>query len=314
MIEVVKCMPGTTVQDDGRLGYRRIGVGTAGALDQLALSVGNVLLGNEQSAPAIEILICPFEIRFQSDCNFSVTGAAVKAYLDGVALPPWWCSQARKSQVLRLSGNSTGGIAYLCLHGGVSVPQVLQSASTDLKGAFGGHEGRMLKAGDVVHLGQLSSVPTARSFGACPPERELQKSLRFMTGFEFEQLTTNARRDFWSSEWTVSRQSNRIGYGLMGPVLVFNENVELLSYGFLPGLMQLPPSGQPIVMLADAQTSGGYPRLGTVIESDLRLLAHSAPGTRVRLVECSVEEAAEAEAADANYLAAVKRMREVICQ
>ncbi|WDY55776.1 5-oxoprolinase subunit C family protein [Pseudomonas sp. PSKL.D1] len=314
MIEVVKCMPGTTVQDNGRSGYRRIGVGTAGALDQLALSVGNVLLGNDQSAPAIEILICPFEIRFGADCRFSVTGAAAKASLDGLVLPPWWCTQARKGQVLRLSGSPTGGIAYLCLQGGVSVHQVLHSSSTDLKGAFGGYEGRMLKTGDVLHFGQARGVPTTSSFGACPPERELLKSLRFMPGFEFEQLTSNARREFWSTEWTVSRQSNRIGYGLVGPVLDLGKNVELLSYAFLPGLMQLPPNGQPIVMLADAQTSGGYPRLGTVIESDLRLLAHSAAGTQVRLVECSVEEAAAAESADANYLTAVKRMREVICR
>lgn len=313
MIEIIKCMPGCTVQDAGRTGYRRLGVGSSGALDQLALAAGNILLGNKAEAASLEILLFPLEIRFLKDCAFAVTGSPNKVSLDDSLLPPWWRASAKAGQTLRIEGTAKGGVNYLSLGGGLDVALVMASASTDLKGQFGGHDGRMLKAGDIIRgIGQAGPVNTA-SFGACPFVSAEPDTLRVLPGFELERLTTEQRSTLWNSTWTVSRQSNRIGFRLEGPALVFDTPIELLSYGFMPGLIQLPPSGQPIVMLSDAQTSGGYPRLGSVIESDLRLLAQSSPGSRLRLRICSLEEALEAETQELAYKQRLQSLREAVC-
>ena len=311
MIEIIKCMPGCTVQDAGRFGYRRLGVGSAGAMDGLALATGNILLGNDAHAAALEIIFFPLEIRFQEDCAFSFTGAG-QAVLDGQALPGWWKGTARRGQLLRLESLGSGGIGYLCLAGGVAVETVLESASTDLKGVFGGVQGRMLKLGDVLAVHPRTVTVDAGDFGAVPYENG-QGALRVLPGFEFAALPEAMQAQVFSSDWQISRQSNRIGFLLEGPRMKFDVPVELLSYGVLPGLIQLPPSGQPVVMLADAQTCGGYPRLGTLIDSDLRRLAQSAPGSSIQLRICTLEEAAEAEASERQYLARLSRMREVVC-
>lgn len=312
MIEIVKCLPGCTVQDMGRSGYRRLGVGSSGAVDQLSLITGNTLLGNTPNAAGLEILLFPIVIRFLRDCSFSVTGAPNQASLDGVLLPPCWKSGAKAGQILRVDGTAKGGINYLCIAGGFLVPTVLGSASTDLKGAFGGLEGRMLQASDVLDTVHSGPSYNPSSFGAAAYPSVANQTLRVLPGFELQALNEQQQELFLSSTWTVSRQSNRIGYRLEGPSLAFDRPIELLSYGFVPGLVQLPPSGQPIVMLADAQTSGGYPRLGSIIDSDLRLLAQSAPGTPVQLRACTLNEALAAERDEHRFIDQLRRLREIM--
>ncbi|WP_082706956.1 biotin-dependent carboxyltransferase family protein [Pseudomonas sp. EpS/L25] len=304
---------GFFVQSLGRSGYRKLGVGSSGALDSLAVQVGNVLLGNGADAPSIEMLLFPIEVRFQASHSFAVTGNTGKIFLDGKELPPWWRATGHEGQILRIESSSEGGIGYLTIGGKIDIESVLRSASTDLKGGFGGHQGRMLKAGDLLNIRSDKSSATHYSFGASPPGELDSGIIRFLPGFEIDQLAKEHARAFYESVWTVSRQSSRIGFKLEGPQLQFSDPIELLSYGVLPGLIQLPPGGQPIVLLADAQTSGGYPRLGSVISSDLRLVAQSSPGKAIQFRQCSFAEAAEAEADEQDYLDRLSNLREVIC-
>lgn len=313
MIEILKCMPGCTVQDLGRFGYRKLGVGCSGALDSLALRVGNILLGNKTTASSIEVLLFPIEIRFLATYAFAVTGTTGRVLLDGKELPPWWRASGQVGQVLRIESGPGGGIGYLTFAGQIDVEAVLKSASTDLKGGFGGHQGRMLRGGDLLSMRGDQSSATHYSFGASPPSLLDSNIIRFLPGFEMDQLQRAHARAFYESFWTISRQSSRIGFRLEGPQLQFASHIELLSYGVLPGLIQLPPSGQPIVLLADAQTSGGYPRLGSVISSDLRLVAQSAPGRPIQFRQCSIEEAAEAEADEQDYIDRLSSLREALC-
>ncbi|SDT04254.1 biotin-dependent carboxylase uncharacterized domain-containing protein [Pseudomonas asplenii] len=313
MIEILKCMPGCSVQDLGRFGHRKLGVGSSGALDALALQVGNALLGNEANRPAIEVLIFPIEIRFLTTQAFAVTGTTGKALLDGKELPPWWRTTGHTGQILRIESGPDGGIGYLTFAGRLDVETVLESASTDLKGGFGGHHGRTLRAGDRLAIRSDRSSETHYSFGASPPGIPDSNVIRFVPGFEMDQLSQAHVRSFCEADWTISRQSSRIGFRLEGPMIQFASHIELLSYGVLPGLIQLPPSGQPIVLLADAQTTGGYPRLGSVISSDLRLIAQFAPGKIIQFRHCSIEEAAEAEADEQDYFDRLSTLRGVMC-
>ena len=148
MIHILACGPLNTVQDLGRAGYRNIGITATGAMDPIALRVGNILVGNGEDAAAIEIQTFPFRIEFEEALTFAVTGADCAARLDGADLPPYWCTRAEKGQILELSTPQKTARAYLCLQGGIDVPVVMGSRSTSLRGSFGGHEGRHLATGD----------------------------------------------------------------------------------------------------------------------------------------------------------------------
>ena len=171
MIEVLSSAALATVQDLGRTGSLRWGVGTSGAMDNLALAAGNLLLGNALGAAAIEIPVFPFKVRFGEDCAFALTGADCAARLDGQPLLPWWVHQARAGQVLALGlpqgGAQRGSRAVLCVAGGIDVPEVLGSRSTQLRGAFGGHEGRALRRGDVLRAAATGSTRTAATPSRC---------------------------------------------------------------------------------------------------------------------------------------------------
>ena len=174
MIEILSSAALATVQDAGRLGSLRFGVGTAGAMDQLALAVGNLLLGNPAGAAALEIPVYPFQVRFTEDCAFALTGADGQARLDERAVAPWWVGQARKGQVLRigLPVAGSGSRAYLSLAGGIDVPEVLASRSTQLRGAFGGLDGRAVRQGDVLRAA-TPGVSSAVDIGVLPPAMAL---------------------------------------------------------------------------------------------------------------------------------------------
>src|SRR5215472_11548020 len=173
MIEILSDSALATVQDLGRGGGLGWGVGAAGAMDDLALRVGNILLGNPANGAAMEVQVFPFEIRFERPCGIAVTGADCGATLDGAILPPWWAARAPADGVLRLGvprgGSWRGSRAYVCVAGGIDVPVVLASRSTQLRGSFGGHEGRALRRGDRLPLGEPQTCPRMEDIGVLPP-------------------------------------------------------------------------------------------------------------------------------------------------
>ncbi|WP_076998451.1 biotin-dependent carboxyltransferase family protein [Variovorax sp. KK3] len=317
MIEVLSSTALATVQDMGRTGSLRWGVGTSGAMDKLALAAGNLLLGNESDAAAIEVPVFPFKLRFDADCAFALTGADCAAKLDDTPLLPWWVHQARAGQTLTLGlpqgGAHRGSRAMLCLAGGVDVPRVLGSRSTQLRGAFGGHEGRALQRGDVLRaVGEGQERRTG--FGLVPPSLSLPlqvddlPAVRVLPAAEYLGFEESSRAAFWAGAWKITAQSDRYGYRLDGEALRPVAPMEIRSHGIVPGVIQVPHSGQPIIQMRDAQPSGGYPKFGTVIEADLWRLGQAPIGSRIRFVECSWDEAVAAQDEVDAWLARVGRM------
>jgi biotin-dependent carboxylase-like uncharacterized protein len=305
MIEITGTSGLATVQDLGRYGSLRYGVGVAGAMDRLALAAANLLLGNDHDAAAIEIPMFPFSARFTADCAFALTGADCAARLGGRALVPWSVHRAGAGDELALrpprgTGPHRACRAYLALAGGVDVPAVLGSRSTQLRGAFGGLEGRALRNGDVLGAAAATPDDAPFGFGLVPPAEALPLHLggvaavRVLPAAEYQHFTAAARDAFWAGAWKITADSDRYGYRLAGIPLAFKAPVEMLSHGIVPGVIQVPPGGQPIVQMRDAQPSGGYPKLGTVIEADLWRLGQAPIGSLIRFIETDWAQAAAA--------------------
>ena len=315
MIEVTATPGLATVQDLGRHGSLRYGVGVAGAMDRVSLAVGNLLLGNEAGAAGIEVPIFPFAIRFTAACRFALTGADCAARLSGRALMPWsvHAADAGDELVLGLPRAQSGCRAYLVLPGGVDVPAVLGSRSTQIRGAFSGHEGRPLRVGDRLGAAAPSQAGPL-GIGVMPPALTLPLALngldamRVLPGAEYESLTASSRDAFWAGTWKITAQSDRYGYRLAGKALAFERPVEMLSHGIVPGVIQIPPSGQPIIQMSDAQPSGGYPKFGTVIEADLWRLGQAPVGSRIRFIRTNWTEALAAHDAVQAWLGDIRRM------
>lgn len=320
MIEILSSAALATVQDLGRTGSLRWGVGTSGAMDNLALAAGNLLLGNALGAAAVEVPVFPFKVRFGEDCAFALTGADCAARLDAQPLMPWWVHQARAGQVLTLGlpqgGAQRGSRAMLCVAGGIDVPEVLGSRSTQLRGAFGGHEGRALRRGDVLRaVGAVGAGSVCRTgFGLVPPaialplQRDGVAAVRVLPAAEYAGFEPASRAAFWAGEWKITPQSDRYGYRLEGEALRPVAPMELRSHGIVPGVIQVPHSGQPIVQMRDAQPSGGYPKFGTVIEADMWRLGQVPIGSRLRFIETTWDEALDALDEVRGWLDKVARM------
>ncbi len=337
MIEILATGALSTVQDPGRTAYRRFGVGTAGAMDRLALAIGNTLVDNPADAAGIEIPVLPFKVQFRQPIAFAVTGADCAMQLDGKPLLPWWRYQAEAGEILTLGGDgqgfSAGARSYVNLAGGVDVPLVLGSRSTQLRGHFGGHQGRALVAGDRLSTGPVREPPglpgsassqgSAAGFGVVPPSVALtgndffagpatesvpSTAVRVLPAAEYDFFNAESTNRLWHADWKITAQSDRYGYRLFGPALALKQSLETRSHGVVPGVIQVPPGGQPIIQMQDAQPSGGYPKIGTVIEADLWRLAQAPAGSRVRFVKTTYSDALAANLATAVYLAKVHRL------
>lgn len=316
MIEILSRSALASVQDLGRFSAFRWGVGIAGAMDRPALACGNILLGNDDNAAGIEAQVFPFEIRFEADHAFALTGADCAANLDGTPLLPWASSVAKAGQVLRLGlpqvGRWRGARAYLTLRGGIDVPVVLGSRSTQLRGAIGGLEGRTLRQGDRLGVGRAEAAAVVA--GVVPPGLALPlevdglPAVRVLRAAEHDAFTGASLARFWAEPWKITPQSDRYGFRLAGPGLELKTPLELRSHGIVPGVIQVPHGGQPIVQMSDGQPSGGYPKIGTVIEADLWRLGQMPIGTRFRFVEVDWDAALAARAALETWLANVRRL------
>ncbi|PTT85834.1 allophanate hydrolase, partial [Pelomonas sp. HMWF004] len=279
------------VQDLGRSAWRDRGISRCGALDDLALTWGNLLVGNAAATPGLEFTLGPARLRFDTDTCIALTGTDADATLDGQPLRPWWRHRVRAGQTLQLAPPRERMRSYLAVAGGIAVPAALGSCSTDLKASFGGLQGHALRDGDSLPLGP-STAPPARRVGLRPPDWTAE--VRVLPGPEHDEFSAPARAAFWTADWRLTPQSNRMGYRLAGPVLTREHGAELPSHGVLPGVIQVPPSGQPIVLLADAQTTGGYPKIGVVIGADLWKLAQLRLGATLRFRPCSLDDAHQA--------------------
>jgi biotin-dependent carboxylase-like uncharacterized protein len=291
MIEVLTPGGLSSIQDAGRRGYLAMGVGQSGAMDDLALAMGNAMLGNPADAAGIEVALCPFAVRFTARGLVAVTGAAGAAALDGCPLPPCWAFPVHPGQILELGPRIDGMWAYLTVAGGIDVPPVLGGRATDLKSRLGGLDGRGLRAGDCLAAGGQAGA-VRHGFGAVPPVAA--PAVRVMPAAEYDQFTPDSIEAFWTTPWTVAPDSNRIGYRLTGAVLRRAAPVELFSHGIVPGVVQVPPAGQPVIQTVEGNTAGGYPKIGVVIVADRWMVAQRPVGSALRFVRCDRAEAVAA--------------------
>jgi allophanate hydrolase len=311
VIEIIDTGPLNTVQDLGRPGYRDIGVTASGAMDPLALKAGNLLVGNDEGAAAIEVQTFPFRLRFCEPTVFAVTGGS-SATLDAIPMPPWWMQMAGPGQVLELLPSPALARAYIAFRGGVDVPPVMGSRSTSLRGAFGGIDGRSLQRNDTLPLGEMAAmVFPVDGLGVVPPALAMSDLfpvapdgallIRALPGGEHDLFGSEAER-FWSQSWKISSQSDRTGYRLSGDPVRPTVPVEMRSHGIVPGVVQVPPAGEPIVQMSDANTAGGYPKIAGIVEADLWRLGQARIGSRLRFVRCLHAEARALDQAVAAYV------------
>ena len=316
MIEILTSAAFNTIQDIGRHGARRFGVSTSGAMDPVALAGGNALLGNDDNAAGIEIQTFPFRLRFQADATFALTGADHDSTLAGSSVRPWWCTRARAGDILAIGTPRRGARVYATFGGGLDVPPVLGSRSTHLRAGFGGLEGRTLQVGDVIPVGTPPHEAGHRfDFGAVPPDVAIAKSgladdrvlrIRLMRAGEYDLFSEAAQAKFWSTRWKISARSDRGGYRLTGDRLILDAPVEMRSHGVVAGVVQVPPGGEPIIQMSDANTAGGYPKMAAVIQADLWRLGQATPGSFIAFSEVSYQDAVAAMAPVSDYLAKLR--------
>lgn len=310
MIEILSVLGPASVQDLGRLDQYRFGVGTSGAMDDVALRAGNIMLGNDENAAGIEIPMTPFKLRFCRDMAFALTGAEVEAEIGGRAVPPWWRSQARAGDVLSLKAMPRGARCYLTVAGGIDVPVILGSRSTQFRGEFGGLHGRPLQPGDMLPCAAADPRAGIGELGIEPADIALTRPnapaddipVRVVIAGEYDGFDSATQELFWRSSWKITPQSNRYGYRLQGPAVKPTSPIEKRSHGIVPGVIQIPPNGQPIIQMRDAQTSGGYPKIATVIRADLWRVGQARLGGRLRFEQTAYPDALAAEADVSTYL------------
>lgn len=308
MINVLSLPPLATVQDLGRDGFWAQGLGRAGAMDRLSHSIANLMLGNDVDAATLEIPLTPARFKFTARTAFALVGAACGATLDGRALPRVFAGIAQADQVLELGPMTSGAQTYLALAGGINVAQVLGSRSTQLRENFGGFAGRVLAAGDTLSPSSdtLPILPHDGLSLALPPLRATDTDdivLRALPSAEHDTFSAEAITAFWSQPYAVTPLSNRQGYRLEGPTLDRTPSGELRSHGIVPGIVQVPGGGQPIIQLADSATMGGYPKIAAVIEQDLWRIGQARPGDTLRFVKSTLADAAEAVKQEADLIA-----------
>lgn len=292
------------IQDLGRYGLRRYGIGHAGAMDTLSLRAGNLLLGNPEGAAAVEIALGGMSVSFAHDTPFCITGAVYEAQLDGEPVYSYWRYTARRGQTLKLIRAVQGMYGYLCVYGGFDVPAVFGSRSTDLKAGFGGFEGRCLKKGDEIPLKHKGFE--AKHVGIAPPTPSHR--IHALPSSEYGAFTRRAHSLLWQNAWTLQSDSNRMGYRFGGNALERTVKTDMLSHAVQFGTVQVPPSGQPIILMADTQTTGGYPKIATIAMSDLGRLAQIRFGTKVFFKMVTPLEAKKLLQKNQAYLHQVKQI------
>ncbi|WP_342607476.1 biotin-dependent carboxyltransferase family protein [Vibrio tritonius] len=294
MLTLLSSGPLSLIQDLGRQGHQHIGVSPGGPMDEHAFLWANRLVGNQPNAPQIEITMGQFRACFTKPTTFALTGADMGARLNDKPLTPWQSYHANTNDVLVLRGARFGTRAYLAVAGGFTVPTILNSATTVVRDQLGGldRHGAALQNGDEI------DYPTcdARSLHQVPPEfipHYSQDVVIDMIGsYQYEWFAPEQRARFFQSDYTVTTNCDRMGYRLSGDAITCRQQ-NLISEGIALGAIQIPADGQPIVLMRDRQTIGGYPKMGCVTTKDLSKLAQCQPGTRVRFVETTLEKATQ---------------------
>jgi biotin-dependent carboxylase-like uncharacterized protein len=300
----------TSIQDAGRFGWQRYGVSSSGAMDRLALAAANALAGNAPGAAAVEFMLMggSFEVE-GGTARVAVAGAPCAVSLDAQPMPAMTSLTLRPGQTLAVGAAQAGVYAYLAVAGGLALEPQLGSLSLQPRAGIGGLDGRACQAGDRLPL-VLGQAPAGPELALDPLPVEPQAPVRVVLGPQDDYFTPQGIETFLAFAYTVSREADRMGYRLTGPKIAHARGFNVVSDGIVTGSVQVPGSGEPIVMMADRQTTGGYPKLATVVSADLRLVAQRRAGQEIRFAAVGIEEAqglARERAAAVRGLAALAR-------
>ena len=301
----------TTVQDLGRWGFQSSGVPVAGPMDPCSHRVANALVRNDRHHAALEIAFIGPEIEFEDDRLVAVAGAEFAMSLDGVDVPPNAAFVARAGSRIRFGARVRGSRAYLAIAGGVAVTPVMGSRATHLASRLGGLDGRALTAGDRLPLGEPKKGP-GRFFAATPrkvyppPFSGPHAHVRLLPGPQREYLSRDALDLLQSAPYSIGGESDRMGFRLEGPLLRHVRGADIISDATPLGALQVPASGQPVLLMADRQTTGGYPKVATVITADIGVAGQLGPGDTISFSICTPRDAFAALIAQERALMALE--------
>jgi antagonist of KipI len=284
----------TTVQDLGRYGYAHLGISPAGAADSLSLRIANLLVGNEENAPALEMTLLGATLECKESTVIAITGANCECKIGLDQVPSMTAFELPAGAVLQCGSMTTGARCYLAVQGGLEIPLVMGSASTFVAASFGGFQGRRLQSGDVLQVRKHSSLGVRALRHGALDAFHRQFPLRSTKGAQQDWFGPEAFERLFSSTYIVSEQSNRTGLRLKGEAVRPREQSELLTDGIPLGAIQVPQDGQPIILFVDQQTTGGYPKIANVIAADMHRVGQLRPRDEARFAEVSIAEAVQA--------------------
>jgi antagonist of KipI len=282
----------TTVQDLGREGFGPMGVSPSGAADALSLRIGNRLVGNAEGAAALEMTLLGGTFLIPEGAILALTGSDFGATLNGNPVELWSSFAARPGQMLSLGPTRSGARCYLCVRGGIVVKDFLGSASTHLLSGLGGHEGRALRKGDELRIGEAIASYRKRTLAANAWARlSPSKILRVTPGPQSDWFPEASQKMFYASTYRVAEESNRMGIRLQGTAISATSGGEMISEGVALGAVQVPEGGLPIVLFVEQQTTGGYPKIANVISANLHTLGQLRPRDDIRFERIDWETA-----------------------
>jgi biotin-dependent carboxylase-like uncharacterized protein len=293
MNEFVVETPGllSLVTDCGRFGQAHLGLTTGGPMDPFAFRLANALVGNHANTTLIETTLGGLSLTAGADCLIAVTGAVTSVQIEGKVSPLWQSHRIKRGQTIELGQPEQGLRNYIAVSGGFDVDKEFGSTSTVLREGIGGLGGIRLQQGDKLAVGQSAASARCRSLPeSAIPDYATTHPLRLVTGYQFADFPLCSRQRFFTGEYKISAQADRMGYRLSGPAIRSGSR-SMLSEGITLGAVQVPADGQPIVLLNDRQTIGGYPKLGSVLSLDCALLAQWGPGTTISFEPVSIEQA-----------------------
>ena len=291
MIRVLDPGPQTTVQDLGRPGQLRYGIPPSGPMDRASFVLANRLVGNPDGAAGLECTLVGPRLTTDAPCVVAVTGAEAPVTVNDADAPRWSALRLAAGDTLRIGPARAGVRAYVAFGGGIAVPPVLGSRATYLRGRLGGLDGRALRRDDVLALGEAPPAPARRLRPGAVPAWNGDVTLRVVLGPQADRFTGEGIATFLGHPYEMLPQSDRMGARLRGPRIAHTRGHDIVSDGIALGAIQVPGDGQPIVLLVDRQSTGGYTKIATVCSFDIGRLAQVKPGQRLRFAAIDVTEA-----------------------
>lgn len=279
----------STIQDMGRKGFQAFGVPEAGAMDREAALIANLLVSNNENAPLIEVTVMGLELEFATEAVVAVAGGDLNLQIDNIPQPMYQSLTIKAGSRLKFAGVRKGARTYLAIGGELNIPLVMESSSTYLRGEIGGMKGRKIEKGDLLE-GEAKIVPQKVLDESLVRDYN-KREIRVLINRDEDYFTGEGINTFLTSEYIISSQSDRMGYRMEGPEIAHRKGADIISTAINFGAIQVPGHGQPIVMMADRQTVGGYTQIGRVITSDLPYLAQMFPGEKISFKEVSLREA-----------------------